>query len=262
MALIKCPKCGKEISDKATNCVGCGWKVELAKNSIKEQNTKLQHTLTEKREKSFPNSNIFFMVFLAFVVICFMVIVWRRLDKFESEIEVFTSNNLTDSEVLVDNSEDNTEKIPDENSDDISEQDTTGSVNVDNDVAIDKEQIMSNVDETTNMSAETENSSDGVVKVGNLEVDSSDHTGNGATYHLTDAAVLEVDEKDNTVKVTVKGEVTTASNYDRMGVYFKFLDSNGFELCEKSEFISGNVGTFTESFSDVPDTVTSIIQFK
>lgn len=81
------------------------------------------------------------MVFLAFVVICFMVIVWRRLDKFESEIEVFTSNNQTDSEILVDNLEDNTEKIPDKNSDDILEQDTTGSVNADNDVAIDKEQL-------------------------------------------------------------------------------------------------------------------------
>lgn len=108
------------------------------------------------------------------------------------------------------------------------------------------------------MSTETENSSDGVVKVGNLEVDSSGHTGKGATYHLTDAAVIEADEKDNTVKVTVKGEVTIASKYDRMGVYFKFLDNNGFELCEKVEYISGNVGTFTESFSDVPDTVTSV----
>ena len=28
MALIKCPKCGKQISDKAANCIGCG--VELA----------------------------------------------------------------------------------------------------------------------------------------------------------------------------------------------------------------------------------------
>ena len=29
MALIKCPKCGKEISDKAKECVGCGWEVNL-----------------------------------------------------------------------------------------------------------------------------------------------------------------------------------------------------------------------------------------
>ena len=30
MALISCPECGKEISDKATNCIGCGAPVERA----------------------------------------------------------------------------------------------------------------------------------------------------------------------------------------------------------------------------------------
>lgn len=258
MALIKCPKCGKEISDKAANCIGCGWKVEPAKNSIKEQNMKLQHTLTEKREKSFPNSNTLFMAFLAFVMICFMIIVWRRLDKFETEIELLTSNNQTDPEILVDNLEDNTEKIPAKNSDDISEQDTTGSINADNDVGTDKEQRMSNVDETTNMPSEEKNSSDSVAKIGNLDVDSSEHTRDGAIYLLTDSTVLEVDEKNNTVKVAVKGEVTTASNYDRIGVYFKFLDDNGFELCQELEYISGNIGTFTESFSNIPNTVACV----
>lgn len=29
MALIKCPECGKEISDKATNCIHCGYPLEL-----------------------------------------------------------------------------------------------------------------------------------------------------------------------------------------------------------------------------------------
>lgn len=28
MALISCPECGKEISDKATNCIGCGAPIE------------------------------------------------------------------------------------------------------------------------------------------------------------------------------------------------------------------------------------------
>lgn len=36
MALIKCPKCGKEISDKAKKCVGCGWKVDLSILNAKE----------------------------------------------------------------------------------------------------------------------------------------------------------------------------------------------------------------------------------
>ena len=28
MALIKCPECGKEISDKAKTCIGCGFPLE------------------------------------------------------------------------------------------------------------------------------------------------------------------------------------------------------------------------------------------
>ncbi len=28
MALIKCPECGKEISDKAKTCIGCGCPLE------------------------------------------------------------------------------------------------------------------------------------------------------------------------------------------------------------------------------------------
>lgn len=253
MALIKCPKCGKDISDKAKQCVGCGWKVEQIKDSKAKNAQKLKHIVAVKEKNIFANSNILFMMILMLIMICFMIMVWRKLDKFETEIKILISNNQRELEILVGNLEDNTEEIPDNNSDCISEQDTTENINADN-----EQQKMSNADETSNVSSETENVSDSVVKIGNLEVDSSEHTRDGATYHLTDATVLEVDEKDNTVKVTVKGEVTTVSNYDRIGVYFKFLDNNDFELCEELEYISGNIGTFTESFSNVPDTVTSV----
>lgn len=37
MALIKCSECGKEISDKATECIHCGNKVNFKKDSIKKQ---------------------------------------------------------------------------------------------------------------------------------------------------------------------------------------------------------------------------------
>ena len=29
MALIKCPECGKEISDKSINCIHCGYPLDL-----------------------------------------------------------------------------------------------------------------------------------------------------------------------------------------------------------------------------------------
>lgn len=35
MALIKCPECGKQISDKATVCIGCGYPINKKnKNKI------------------------------------------------------------------------------------------------------------------------------------------------------------------------------------------------------------------------------------
>lgn len=38
MALIKCKECGKEISDKATTCPGCGAKTEMAINNNNNNN--------------------------------------------------------------------------------------------------------------------------------------------------------------------------------------------------------------------------------
>ena len=39
MALIKCPECGKEISDKAASCPNCGCLLELKQiNAVKEEN--------------------------------------------------------------------------------------------------------------------------------------------------------------------------------------------------------------------------------
>ena len=258
VALIKCPKCGRDISDKAPKCVGCGWKVEPIKDLKNEQTTKLQHTVITNKEKNFPSANIFLMI--ALVMICFMIVVWRRLDKFEKEIELLASNIQTESEILIDN----TENISDVKPDDILVQDTTENTDADNDVesvsdVTDyEEQKMSNADETKNVSSETEYSSDSIAKIGNLDVDTSEHTRYEAEYYLTDATILEVNEENNTVKVAIKGEVITKATRDRIGVYFKFLDNNGFELCHKFEQISGNVGTFTETYSDIPNTVASV----
>lgn len=185
MALINCPKCGKEISDKAKQCVGCGWKVDLdilntkqnesvsrdtsskiemshneeernkmlknaeleiekvkenARQKIKsinesakamvtqkqkeleleyrkkekelaqqkeflekaqielertkkEQTADLQYIEKSEKKMSFSSVNALFMLIAAVIMICFMVIVWRRLDKFSTEIDFLVSNN-------------------------------------------------------------------------------------------------------------------------------------------------------------------------
>ena len=43
MALITCPECGKQISDKAPNCVHCGYPIESSKVS-KQHNTQNERT--------------------------------------------------------------------------------------------------------------------------------------------------------------------------------------------------------------------------
>lgn len=187
MALIKCPKCGKEISDKAKKCVGCGWEVNLSvlnkendfsnskldvidskidmshiknerkkmlkeaeleiekmkenarqemklmhesaeiaatqkqkeleleykkreeelarqkaslersqkelERAKKEQSSELQYTMTTEKKTVLPSVNIIFMLIPIVFMVCFMIIVWRRLDKFSTEIDFLVSNN-------------------------------------------------------------------------------------------------------------------------------------------------------------------------
>lgn len=211
MALINCPKCGKEISDKAKKCVGCGWEVDLSMLNAKEdeavpnetdsnrnisyerkimlkeaeleiermkenarqevnsmhesakamaiqkqkeldleykkreeelyekkeflqkmqdeleqakktqQISKSQHVETVKRKVVLPNINILFILIPVAIMLCFMVIVWRRLDSFSTEIEFLVSNNIqAESEMI----KSNTENITDEKIDEIIETDT------------------------------------------------------------------------------------------------------------------------------------------
>lgn len=48
MALIKCPECGKEISDKCEICIGCGFPI---KKFLQEQETKRVTEELEMLEK-------------------------------------------------------------------------------------------------------------------------------------------------------------------------------------------------------------------
>ena len=57
MSLIKCPECGKEISDKATDCINCGYPLSLLNNDIileKQSNTKEK---ADQKEYSFKIIN-------------------------------------------------------------------------------------------------------------------------------------------------------------------------------------------------------------
>ena len=54
MALIKCPECGKDISDKSPACIHCGYPLDLmAKSSSTNQTNK-----TEKSVKTEDGCNL------------------------------------------------------------------------------------------------------------------------------------------------------------------------------------------------------------
>lgn len=273
MALIKCPKCGKDISDKAKKCPGCGLEVGLNISDAEKETLDLKEAffdVTDSKkdmshkqkkimvEKIVENINNLCILFSTVIMIFFIAMVWRKLDNLSAKIELLATKNQTESETLIDN----TENISEEMSDDMLGQDMTINNAKDREETVSnadshEEQKSSEVSEITNDLSETESTSnDSNAKIGNLDVDSSERTNFDATYNLTDATIIEVNE-DNTVKVSVKG-VITKSTSDKTGVRFKFLDENGFEICQKFLYISGSVGKFTESFSDIPNTVACV----
>jgi len=57
MAIIKCPECGKEISDKADRCISCGYPIQqfLAERDINSQ--KQDNIMSESFEDTDGSSN-------------------------------------------------------------------------------------------------------------------------------------------------------------------------------------------------------------
>ena len=55
MALIKCPECGKDISDKSSTCIHCGYPLDSEKTLSKFSNDKLYKVILLKFE---PNNKV------------------------------------------------------------------------------------------------------------------------------------------------------------------------------------------------------------
>ena len=66
MSLIKCPECGKEISDKSENCLNCGcpsseWKKVTAESTVQSEYALYKNSLNEIMEEiveSYPENKI------------------------------------------------------------------------------------------------------------------------------------------------------------------------------------------------------------
>lgn len=192
MALIKCPKCGKEISDKAANCVGCGWKVESIKDSTEQHTTKLQYKKEIKKEKNLPSASIFFMIISVFVMLCFMIVIWRKIDRFSKEIELIALSNQTESKMVENNSENVVEEKPE---------------NINDDLIVDEENIEEN--NTTELS-ETEDSD--VSSVTGSTINSENDSRIQVSFDLCKDAESSYPELIFTVKNNSKEDIKISVN--------------------------------------------------
>lgn len=92
MALIKCPECGREISDKAGKCPYCGYPIEeIEKNNttndgnnevgdiVVEENKKDENLNKPERKKAINKKKIFCIIGAIIIVICTGIFVYSRI---------------------------------------------------------------------------------------------------------------------------------------------------------------------------------------
>ena len=75
MALIKCPECGKEISDKAEICVNCGIKISDIENLHEVSQKKEQEIIQQQSNKTKSTIGI---VIGIIVVVFFVWLIWYQ----------------------------------------------------------------------------------------------------------------------------------------------------------------------------------------
>ena len=75
MALIKCPECGKEISDKAEICVNCGIKISDIENLHEVSQKKEQEIIQQQNNKT---KSIIGIVIAIIVVVFFLWLIWYQ----------------------------------------------------------------------------------------------------------------------------------------------------------------------------------------
>ncbi len=72
MALIKCPECGKEVSDTSKNCIHCGYVFKEENNVTQPQ--KVVHVEVPKKEKSSKN---FLVIGITLHLFCLAITVFN-----------------------------------------------------------------------------------------------------------------------------------------------------------------------------------------
>ena len=73
MALINCEECGKEISDKAASCPGCGAPVAMSEKTTKESNQPAPNKQPRRKGSGYRGCLICFVGLFALLIIVVLV---------------------------------------------------------------------------------------------------------------------------------------------------------------------------------------------
>ncbi len=94
MSLIKCPECGREVSDKAESCIHCGYPLDKI-----EENQEIEQEINRKIQEEFGSEQWTYMlgiIFLFFGIIIGMIIGYK-LGSWGIGIGIAVSSLITGS---------------------------------------------------------------------------------------------------------------------------------------------------------------------
>ena len=98
MALIKCPKCGQMISDKATHCPKCGIPVSLAQSSNQQENTAGSYIYTEESSSKKWLYAVIGILVIALLGLAAWLFIFNDDKQNQSEQIVSTENKNSDKD--------------------------------------------------------------------------------------------------------------------------------------------------------------------
>lgn len=94
MALIKCPECGHDVSDKADICANCGFKIKDTENLYELSKQKEDEINQEQNEKNETKNTILSVIITVVVIVLFGLFLcfWttadeRALEKSKQELQ-------------------------------------------------------------------------------------------------------------------------------------------------------------------------------
>lgn len=94
MALIKCPECGTQVSDKAEKCVHCGYPI----NSNKQSMMPVEESVSDMKESKKKRNLIITVGIIAVAILIGLIIYFTNVNSDDFYYEIAWGTNFEDTE--------------------------------------------------------------------------------------------------------------------------------------------------------------------